>query len=101
MSTHKSTKVKILSKEFQVACPEGSETQLLEAAYYLDEKMREIRNNRRVTGIERIAIMAALNISHELLTHRLQKEEYIQTVSDQIEKLQDKLDEALTNTVSD
>jgi len=60
--------------------------------------MREIRNSGRVIGIERIAIMAALNITHELLVYRLQKEEYIQSVSVQIERLQDKLNEALMNT---
>lgn len=95
MDTVKSVVVKILSKEFQVNCPIGSEEQLLESARYLDRKMRDIRNNGRVIGLEKMAIMAALNISHELLIHRQQKEEYVQSVSEQIERLQNKLDEAL------
>lgn len=89
--------VRILSKVFQVNCPEGFEEQLLEAAQYLDQKMREIRSHGRVIGLERIAIMAALNIANELLAFRHQKESYVQTVSEQIERLQNKIDEVLMN----
>jgi cell division protein ZapA len=95
MSDVKPVTVKILSKEFQVNCPIEAEEQLLDAALYLDRKMRDIRSNGRVIGLEKMAIMAALNIAHELLSHRQQKEEYVQTVSEQIERLQNKLDEAL------
>jgi cell division protein ZapA len=87
--------VKILSKELQVNCPTEAEEQLNEAALYLDRKMREIRNNGRVIGLEKMAMMAALNIAHELLTHRQLKEEYVKSVSEQIERLQNKLNEAL------
>lgn len=91
----KGINVKILNKDYQVSCPPGSESQLDAAASYLDQKMRDIRQNGRVVGLERIAIMAALNITHELLSYRQQKDEYVQTVSDQIERLQLKIDEAL------
>lgn len=95
MANPKGTHVKILNKEYQVSCPAGSENQLFEAALYLDKKMRDIRNNGRVIGLERIAVMAALNIAHELLTYQVQKEEYIHSVTEQIERLQNKIDEAL------
>lgn len=87
--------VKILNKSFQVACPKGSEEQLHEAARFLDHKMREIRNNGRVIGLERIAVMAALNITHELLSERQKKENYLKSVSEQIEGLQKKIDKVL------
>lgn len=95
MNNVKTVAVKILTKEFQVSCPLGAEEQLLDAALFLDKKMREIRNSGRVIGLERMAIMAALNIAHELLSHRHHKEDYVQSVSLQIERLQNKLDEAL------
>lgn len=91
----KATAVKILNKEFQVNCPVGAEERLFEAAHYLDQKMKEIRQNGRVVGLERIAIMAALNISHELLIFRQQKEAYVQSMSEHIERLQNKIEKAL------
>ncbi|MYM63643.1 cell division protein ZapA [Pseudomaricurvus sp. HS19] len=59
--------VKILDKDYQVACPAGEKYALTEAARNLDERMRAIRNHGSVIGLERIAVMAALNLSHELL----------------------------------
>ena len=59
--------VKILDKEYQVACPPDEEAALTQAARYLDQHMRDIRSTGKVIGLERVAIMAALNISHELL----------------------------------
>ncbi|WP_027873146.1 cell division protein ZapA [Spongiibacter marinus] len=58
--------VKILDKEYQVACPSDEQTGLLEAARYLDQQMRQIRNSGKIIGLERIAVMAALNIAYEL-----------------------------------
>ena len=62
--------VSILDKEYQVACPEEQQADLLLSAKHLDEQMRSIRANGKVIGLERIAVMAALNISHELLQAR-------------------------------
>lgn len=66
-------KVQILGKEYPISCPEEEQHDLLIAARYLDEKMRQIRNTGRVIGTERIAVMAALNIAHELLQAHRQK----------------------------
>lgn len=63
--------VNIMGREFRVACPEEEQKELLSSVEYLDKKMREIRDTGKVIGIERIAIMAALNIAHELLTTRV------------------------------
>lgn len=67
----KALDVTILDREFRVACPEDERAELLEAVSYLDKKMREVRDTGKVATVERIAIMAALNIAHELLTTRL------------------------------
>lgn len=63
--------VTIMGREFRVACAPGEEEKLLQAVDYLDRKMREIRDAGKVIGVERIAIMAALNITHELLSTRV------------------------------
>ena len=62
--------VAIMGREFRVACPEEERDGLLQAVTYLDRKMREIRDGGKVIGLERIAIMAALNITHDFLAAR-------------------------------
>jgi len=62
--------VAILGREFKVACKESERTELLEAVAHLDRRMREIRDSGKVSGTDRIAVMAALNIAHELLRAR-------------------------------
>ena len=59
--------VRILEKEYQVACPVEERTDLLDAAELLNGKMREIRESGAVMGLDRIAVMAALNLANELL----------------------------------
>lgn len=60
-------KVHILDREFLIACPEDEKASLLQSARFLNQRMQEIRDTGKVVGIDRIAIMAALNIAHELL----------------------------------
>ncbi|MGB4811646.1 MAG: cell division protein ZapA [Methylophilaceae bacterium] len=67
MSESNAVDVNILGREFTVSCTEEERASLLEAVSYLDKKMRDIRDTGKIIGVERIAIMAALNISHELL----------------------------------
>jgi cell division protein ZapA len=59
--------VRILEKEYQVACPASERTDLLDSAEMLNAKMREIRDSGKVVGLDRIAVMAALNMANELL----------------------------------
>ena len=63
--------VTILGRQFRVACTEDEKQELLKAVSYLDGKMREIRDGGKVIGAERIAIMAALNMAHELMSVRV------------------------------
>jgi len=57
--------IQILGRDFRVACPEGEEKQLQSSVEYVNRRMKELRDTGKVTGNERIAIMAALNIAHE------------------------------------
>jgi cell division protein ZapA len=59
--------VRILDKEYQVACPAGERTDLLDCAEILNSKMLEIRDSGRIVGLDRIAVMAALNMANDLL----------------------------------
>lgn len=61
--------INLLGREFRVACPEGEERSLLASVDYVNRKMKEIRDTGKVAGNERIALMAALNIAHELLSN--------------------------------
>ncbi len=67
MANNVSLDVAIMGREFRVACPEEERDGLLQAVSYLDRKMREIRDSGKVIGLERIAIMAAINITHDYL----------------------------------
>ena len=67
----KGLQISVMGREFRVACPENEQKGLLEAVDYLNKKMDEIRDNGKVVGLERIAIMAALNIAHELLSTKV------------------------------
>jgi len=89
--------VKLLDKEYQVACPPGQQQALIRSADYLDSQMRNIRANGKVIGLERIAVMAALNISNELLQQSTDAPETTTAApsGNQIKNLNDKLDEAL------
>lgn len=62
--------IKVLDKEYRIACEPEEQAGLVESARILDERMREIRRSGRVIGSERIAVLAALNIAHELVQVR-------------------------------
>lgn len=64
--------VRLLDREYQVACPAEERSDLLDSAEYLDGKMREIRDSGKVVGLDRIAVIAALNIANELIKQRKQ-----------------------------
>ena len=68
MSETKSLQITIMGRDFRVACAENEQAGLLQAVDYLNKKMLEIRDSGKVIGLERIAIMAALNIAHEFLS---------------------------------
>ena len=86
-----------MGKDFAVACPADEEQSLLEAARYLDTSMKEIRSTGKIIGTERCAIMAALNITNDLL--KLQSATKGQeNVKQKLVEIQSKIDEVLKTT---
>ena len=67
----KGMQISIMGREFRVACEPGEQKSLQDAVDFLNRKMQEIKEQGKVSGLDRIAVMAALNISHELLTTKL------------------------------
>jgi cell division protein ZapA len=96
MSEPRTVSVNILDKEYQVACPPEQEAELIVSASYLDKQMRSIRESGKVIGLERIAVMAALNISYELLQASEQAPAEDAGVTDAaVSGLAQKIDEAI------
>jgi len=91
----KTIEVNLLGRSYHVACEDGEREALMQAVAYLDGKMSEIRKSGKVTGSERIAVMAALNIAHELLSTRLGNGFDIGQVKRRIASIEAKLDGAL------
>ena len=87
--------VKILDKDYRVTCDKDGREDLQRAARYLDEQMREIRNVGKVIGIERIAIMAALNIAHEFLQQDCSREGKSNELGNRLRNIQHKIEIAL------
>ena len=94
MSTMETVSVQILDKEYQLASPPEQAQALREAASHLDKQMRTIRSGGRVIGTERIAVMAAINLSYELLQQRHNPPADAAT-EEKIQQLHNKLDDAL------
>ncbi|MHB0992207.1 MAG: cell division protein ZapA [Burkholderiales bacterium] len=92
---NKGMDINILGREFRVACPEGEQEDLLAAAQYLDTKMREIREQGKVIGIERIAVMAALNIAFELKNKSGANSVDISSAQRKIKSMEAMIDEAI------
>jgi len=87
--------VRILEKEYNVACPVEEKASLLASAELLNGKMREIRDTGKVVGLDRVAVMAALNIANELLKAQGQDEELKNIVGLRIRAMREQLDTAL------
>ena len=90
--------VTILDKEYQVNCPPSDQEALIKSARYLDESMRKIKSRGNIHGAEKIAVMAALNITHDMLRKNLLINETRQTTSEQVQSLEEKIDLALASS---
>ena len=64
----KNIDITILDRQYRVACPDDEREELMASVAYLDKKMREIKGAGKIAGADRVAVMAALNITHELLS---------------------------------
>lgn len=94
----KAISIRVLEKEYQVSCPANEEAALMASARLLDEKMREIRSARKMVGTDRVAVMAALNLAHDLL--RLQSGDGADdsNVNGKLRSLQSKVEAAITRS---
>ena len=90
--------VHIMDKEYCISCPPEERSNLEGAAHYLDRKMREIRSSGKVIGADRIAVMAALNITHDLL-HKQERPDVQASGStrEQVRDLLERVDLALAS----
>lgn len=88
-------RVHILDKDYQIACPADERDALIESARYLDQQMRTIRQSGKVIGLERIAVMAALNITHELIRQGQQSDKGSQDLSERLHKLAARIDDTI------
>jgi cell division protein ZapA len=87
--------IRILEKEYHVACPAPEKAQLLASAELLNKKMREIRDSGKVVGLDRVAVMAALNLASELLITQGQDQELQSIVGLRIKSMREQLDSVL------
>jgi len=88
--------IRILEKEYHVACPPEERHALLDSAELLNRRMREIRDSGKVVGLDRIAVMAALNITNELLRAKGRDENLEHEVTDRLRDLRERVESALS-----
>ncbi|MFT6093951.1 MAG: cell division protein ZapA [Pseudohongiellaceae bacterium] len=100
MSEQQSTsvQVKILDKDYQVNCPPSDQEALMKSARYLDENMRKIKGRGNIHGAEKIAVMAALNITHDMLRKNRLINETRHVTAQQIKSIEDKIEVAIAST---
>jgi cell division protein ZapA len=87
--------VRILDKEYQVACPASERTDLLDSAEALNAKMLEIRDSGRIVGLDRIAVMAALNMANDLLHAQARDRVMEGDVSSRLKVISDRVESVL------
>jgi cell division protein ZapA len=87
--------VRILDKDYVVACPPDERQALLESVEVLNTKMREIRDSGKVVGLDRVAVMAALNLTHEMLRLRTRDKRVEGEFSGRVRALRERADAAL------
>jgi len=93
MSQSQGVDVNIMGREFTVSCTDEERPGLINAVNFLDKKMRDIRDSGKIIGVERIAIMAALNLSHELLNAKSGNID-VGDIKRRISQMQDQIDSA-------
>ena len=87
--------VRILEKEYLVACAPEERTELLDSAEFLNGRMREIRDSGKIVGLDRVAVMAALNLAHEVLRSRARESGGEQELGARLKALRERVESAL------
>lgn len=93
--SYNTVSLNILGKLYKVKCPPEKIAELRESAQYLEDKMRFVGQNGKVVGADKIAVIAGLNVAHELLMQKKQSSNCLDTMGRQIKDLQNKIDEEL------
>ena len=89
--------VRILEKEYFVACPADERAALLDSAELLNGRMKEIRDSGKIVGLDRIAVMAALNLAHEVIRLRARDSGSEQETTHRLRHLRERVEAALEN----
>lgn len=97
-STTQPVAVTILGKEYRIACEPGSEDALISAARFLDGRMREVRGSGKVIGTDRIAVMVALNLAHELLNEKTEQDSAASSANKRLRALRERIEIALNDS---
>ncbi len=92
MSSSEPVALRLIDREFLIACAPEEREGLLEAAGFLDRKMRELRANAKAPSFERLAVLTAISVTHEFLSLRKQHDSQEQRLSDGLAALRSKLD---------
>ncbi|MDH5445262.1 MAG: cell division protein ZapA [Gammaproteobacteria bacterium] len=95
MTDSNAVNISIMGKDYLVACSEDEKQELIRSAEFLDRKMCEIRDSGKIIGTDRIAVMAALNIAHELLNQDTEGNNSENAIRDRIMSLSNKIEDAL------
>ncbi|MCH7536283.1 MAG: cell division protein ZapA [Proteobacteria bacterium] len=95
---HAHVSVRILDKEYQVACPADERTDLLDSAEILNARMREIRDGGNIVGLDRIAVMAALNMANDLIHAQARDQALDGDFSERLKLISDRVDNVLSDT---
>ena len=91
MTKEASTTIEIMGKAYQIKCPENEVHALQKAAHYLEEKMHELRTSGKVLSMDRIAVLVALNISHQYLSLESENNAAMDTIQARLQNLYSKL----------
>jgi cell division protein ZapA len=89
--------VRIMEKEFMVSCPYEERSALLDSAEYLNARMREVRDNGKVVGIDRIAVMVALNLTNELMQLKRREAHLENELAGRVRSMREQVEATLEN----
>lgn len=98
MSTSNSISINILGRDYQISCPPSEEEALRQSAQYLDKQMNMVKSRGSTLSYEKIAVMTALNLSHELLQKSQQASTSESDSAQDIMHLEAKIESALQTT---
>ena len=87
--------VRIMDKEYVVACPYEERSALLDSAEFLNARMREIRDSGKVVGLDRVAVMAALNLVHELLQLKQREAQLESELTGRVRSMRERVESSL------